>query len=132
MTSNANIEKISDRSGSVDLKTGIELLNKQIEAAERMLNNKPIRWKDRAAWNNKTRDYLIKIYGAGSPNIDTIIKASGSTPVWLGMPQEVRDRFEASSMENKLQRLAACIVSLQAKGKLIQSQKIDPRESSHK
>lgn len=117
MASYPTTEKITDLPGSVDIKKGIALLQSQIEAAARMLKNRPIRSEDHAAWNNKTREYLIKIYGAGSPNIDTIITASGDTPVWLGMPQEVRERFEASSIENKVQLLAACMVSLELKAK---------------
>lgn len=121
MASNKNAEMISARSGSVDIKTGIELLQKQIEAAEQMLKNRPVRTKDLTAWNNKTREYLIKIYGAGSPNIDTIVKASGSTPVWMGMPQAVCEKYEASSIENKIQMLAACVVSLKLKTERIKA-----------
>ena len=129
MASNPNTEKISDRPELVDLNTGIELLKKQIEAAKQILKNRPIRSENLAAWNNKTREYLIKIYGAKSPNINTIVMASGNTPVWMGMPQEVGERFEASSIENKIQMLKACIVSLKLKADQFQSKKAELRGS---
>jgi|GEM_PF-1373633 len=114
---------------TIDIKTGIELLQNQIEAGKQMLKNKPIRTKDLTAWNNKTREYLIKIYGAGSPNIDTIVKASGSTPVWMGMPQAVCEKFEASSIENKIQMLATCVVSLKLKSDQLKMKKEEAQRS---
>ena len=108
-------ERIPDEAESDDLTAAVELLQSQIEAARQILKKRPIRSKAYVAWNNKTRDCLIKIYGAGSPNIATVVRASGDTPVWLGMPKEVRERFEASSIENKIQMLAACIISLKTR-----------------
>jgi len=86
-------------------------------------------FKYNSAWNNKTREYLIKIYGAGSPNIDTIVKASGSTPVWMGMPQAVCEKFEASSIENKIQMLATCVVSLKLKSDQLKMKKKEAQRS---
>jgi len=114
---------------TVDMKTGVELLQKQIETAKQMLKSRPIRTKDLTAWNNKTREYLIKIYGAGSPNIDTIVMASGNTPVWMGMPQAVCEKFEASSIENKIQMLATCVVSLKLKSDQIKREKAEAHRS---
>ena len=91
---------------------GIELLRKQINEAKKLLKNRPIKTRDYAIWNETTRDYLIRIFGPASPNIDTIISAPGSTAVWLGMPRAATEKYEASSIENKIQLLEGCIVSL--------------------
>ena len=96
----------------VDPETGIELLQKQISEARHLLENRPIKSMDHAVWNKTTQDYLIRIFGPDSPNIDTIISAPGSTAVWMGMPITVAERYEASSIENKTQLLEDCIVSL--------------------
>ena len=74
------LKKIPQRSESVDIKTGIELLHEQIEEAEGLLNNRPIQSQDHENWNNTTREYLIKIYGPTSPNIETIVTAPGQRP----------------------------------------------------
>jgi hypothetical protein len=102
-------------SGSIDFKTGIELLQNQIGRAEHLLKNRPLHSQDHTIWNNTTRDCLTKIYGPGSPNIQTIVRAPGSQAVWLGMPKAAAERYEASCIENKIQLLEGCIASLRQK-----------------
>jgi hypothetical protein len=109
------LKKIPQRSESVDIKTGIELLREQIEEAEELLNNRPIQSQDHENWNNTTREYLIKIYGPTSPNIETIVTAPGQSAVWLGMSDAVLERYKASSIENKINMIKNCIVSLKHK-----------------
>jgi hypothetical protein len=99
----------------MDYKTGIELLQKQIKQAEHLLKNRPLHSKDHAIWNDTTRDCLTRIYGLGSPNIDTIVRAPGSQPVWLGMPKAAAERYEASCIENRILLLEGCIASLKLK-----------------
>jgi hypothetical protein len=47
---------------SGDPATGIELLQRQIKKAEKMLASRPIIKTDHTAWENTTRDYLIKAW----------------------------------------------------------------------
>jgi len=103
----------STKPATVDAKTGIELLQQQIEEAKRLLENRPIKPAEHTAWNNATREYLARIYGSNSPNIETIISAPGKTPVWMGMPDTVFERYEASGMENKITMLEACVLRLE-------------------
>lgn len=103
----------------VDMESGIELLLRQIEAAKQLLTNRPIQPKDHAVWSDQTKASLIRIYGEGSPNIDTIVEASGTTPVWLFMPDDVAQQYVASCLENKLQMLEGCVVALRRKAKRI-------------
>jgi hypothetical protein len=101
----------------VDIKTGIDLLQEQIEIAKQLLDNRPVKSKDHESWNNKTHEYLIRIYGERSPNIDTIVKASGDAPVWLFMPDDAAANYEASCLENKMQKLEECVVALKRKAR---------------
>ncbi|MEE9609667.1 MAG: hypothetical protein V3W19_00365 [Desulfatiglandales bacterium] len=101
-----------EKPASVDAKTGIALLHQQIEEAKRLLDNRPIKSAEYLAWNNATREDLTRIYGSNSPNIETIISAPGNTPVWMGMSDAVLERYEASSIENKITMLEACILWL--------------------
>ena len=103
----------------VDIESGIDLLTGQIEAAIKILAGGALQSKAHEIWNEETRACLIRIYGEGSPNIDTITEASGTAPVWLSMPDDVAERYAASSLENKIQKLEACVVALRRKNKEI-------------
>ena len=99
----------------VDIETGIEMLQKQIEQARLLLNTGRIAMQDMNAWNEQTAQFLTRIYGEGSPNIGTIVKASGEAPVWLFMPDDASERYKASSLENKIKLLEGCVVALKRK-----------------
>jgi hypothetical protein len=101
----------------VDIKTGIDLLQEQIEAAKQLLNNQPVKSEDHESWNNRTHEYLIRIYGERSPNLDTITRASGGAPTWIFMPDDVAESYEASSLENQMQLLEGCVVTLKHKAR---------------
>ena len=97
------------------MSTGIELLQKQIHEAKQMLDSRPVKSPYLAAWNNRAQAYLIQIYGEDSPNIDTIIEASGEAPAWVFMPDEVAERYEAGRLEDKMQKLEECVAALKHK-----------------
>ena len=99
----------------VDLNTGIALLKNQIGNAKLLLDNPPVKSVDHESWNNKTRECLIGIYGEGSPNLDTIIEASGEAPAWIFMPDDTAERYEAACLEDKMQKLEECVVALKRK-----------------
>ena len=99
----------------VDMQTGIELLQEQIEHARQILNRRPIPADDNQVWNEKTEEVLTRIYGPGSPNIDTIVGAVGDAPAWLFMPDEVAEEYEASCLENRIKLLEGCVVALKKK-----------------
>jgi hypothetical protein len=97
------------------MQTGIKLLEKQIEEARGLLKHAPIVVKDNKAWNEQTAELLTRIYGEGSPNIDTIVKAAGEAPVWLFMPGDAAEKSEASRLEIKIKLLEGCVVALKKK-----------------
>jgi len=99
----------------VDIQTGIGLLQEQIEQARQILQRRPIAAQDNTAWNEQTADVLTRIYGAGSPNIDTIVGAAGDAPAWIFMPDDAAEKYEASSLETKIRLLEGCVVALNRK-----------------
>ena len=101
----------------VDMKTGIDLLQEQVEAAKQLLDKRPITSEDHESWNETTHEYLIRIYGQRSPNIDTIVEASGDAPTWLFMPDDAAEKYEAACLEDKMQKLEQCVVALKLKVK---------------
>lgn len=52
---------------------GIELLNVQIAKGKKLLNQRPLSSDDYDAWELLTRNYLEKSFGAGSPNVSSIM-----------------------------------------------------------
>lgn len=110
-----HLKDAQNSSGAVDAASGIQLLTRQIKAANQILMNRPIQPKEYAAWNAQTKTCLIQIYGEDSPNIETITKASGTEPVWLFMPDDVAEKSEASCLENKIKLLEGCVVALKRK-----------------
>lgn len=101
----------------MDIKTGIDLLQEQIAAAKRLLDKRPVKSEDLDSWNETTHEYLIRIYGERSPNIDTIIRASGGAPAWIFMPDDVAETHKAARLEDKMQKLEECVVALKRKVK---------------
>ena len=98
-----------------DIEDGIALLEQQIEGARHLLNQRPLKNKMHAAWSEETRSCLIKIYGPGSPNVRSIETTVGATPVWMGMPPEVAETYQASRLERSMSMLKSFIVSLKRK-----------------
>jgi hypothetical protein len=99
----------------VDMQTGIELLQEQIEHARQLLNRRPIKANDNQVWNEQTAEVLTRIYGEGSPNIDTIVGAVGDAPAWIFMPDDVAEKYDAACLENRIKLLEGCVVSLKRK-----------------
>ena len=102
-----------DITRSVDPKKGIKLLKKQIKKAEELLVNRPIITSDHTAWNNTTRDYLIKTFGSKSPNVNAVIHASSSKGLSMGMGDAEFEKYMASIIENQIKMLGSCIEQLE-------------------
>ena len=109
----------------VDASEGISLLQAQIDKARRLLDYRPIKLADHAKWNSETQMILISIFGSKSPNIQTIIYASGTTPVWMGMPDSVYENYMASSIENKIEMLNSCVVWLRKVSGMLKSENVE-------
>ncbi len=98
---------------SIDPKKGIKLLKKQIKKAKELLLNRPIITSDHTAWNNTTRDYLIKTFGSKSQNVNAVINASSSKGLFMGMGDAEFEKYMASIIENQIKMLGSCIEQLE-------------------
>ncbi|MGD0886611.1 MAG: nucleotide-binding protein [Thermodesulfovibrionales bacterium] len=120
---------------SVDPKTGIQLLRKQINKANDLLANRPIVTADHSAWSNTTRDYLIKVFGSKSPNVNAVIHASSSEDLYVNMGDDALERYRASLIENQIKMLLSCIEQLETEIELSEGERktnISKKASSNK
>jgi predicted nucleotide-binding protein len=88
---------------------GIQLLQKQIQKAEGLLANRPISSSDHTAWENVTRDYLVKAFGSKSPNVNTVLHASSDHSLSMGMGDVAFERYLASQFTNQIKMLLSCM-----------------------
>jgi predicted nucleotide-binding protein len=68
---------------SITPQQAIELLRRQREKAESLLTNRPLSKDSHDAWDAVTRDYLVRAFGSGSPNVDSVLDIGryGSFPM---------------------------------------------------
>jgi predicted nucleotide-binding protein len=99
---------------AVTPQTAIELLSRQIEKAEEMLLRQPFLSPDHKAWENTTREYLIKAFGSLSSNIDAVLQASSNNLYHLmSYSDHEHDEYGASKLSNQLKILQSCIDQLE-------------------
>ncbi len=98
---------------SVDPTTGIELLKRQITKGQQLLEYRPLQSSDHTAWENTTRDYLMKVFGSDSPNIDAVLHASSDHGLFVNMGDEAYEKYEASKLQNQIKMLNSCIEQLE-------------------
>ena len=106
---------------SIDSKTGISLLRRQIEKVKELLSQDLNDWSSHTAWNNTTRDYLVKIFGSKSPNINAVIHASSSVSIHMGMSDYESKKYRKSLIENQIMMLESCIEQLETEIELSKS-----------
>lgn len=106
---------------SVTQQTAIELLSRQIKKAEEMLLRQPFLSPDHKAWENTTREYLIKAFGSLSSNIDAVLQASCNNLHFLMSYNDYEhDEYGASKLSNQVKILHSCIDQLETEIELSQ------------
>ncbi|HAD05238.1 MAG TPA: hypothetical protein DEB35_09980 [Desulfuromonas sp.] len=98
---------------SVSPQTAIKLLSGQIKKAEEMLLRQPFLSPDHTAWENTTREILIKSFGSFSLNIDSVLQVSGNGFELYGLSDQDHDAYGASKLSNQLKILQSCIDQLE-------------------
>jgi predicted nucleotide-binding protein len=98
---------------SVPPETGIVLLEKLIEKATSLKSERNLQSSDEQAWVNLARDYLIRVFGSDSPNINSVIHAGGNGGLYAGMSEDEYCDYLRSSFENKIKLLRSCVEQLQ-------------------
>mgnify|MGYP001611856126 CR=1 FL=1 len=91
---------------------GIKLLQEQISKAEELLSKGQIEHGSHTAWKNTTREYLIKIFGSKSDNIDAVINASSDMGLSMNMSDYEHNQYLLSKVSNQIKILQSCIEQL--------------------
>ena len=81
---------------------GITLLQKLIEKAQALHEKQDLKFSDCSAWENLARDYLRKVFGSDSPNVDSVLEASGDDGLYTGMSNQEYQQYLRSGFENKV------------------------------
>lgn len=92
---------------------GIRLLNQQIERAEELLANRPIKSDALSAWELLTKNFLTKAFGNFSPNVSAVVDIGkyGSFPMNAG--PDWWENHNAKSLQSKICRLRGLVELLE-------------------
>jgi len=96
----------------------IALLKKQITKAQQLTAGDAVTEGDRDAWENTTRDYLVRAFGSDSRNIGSVMDDphAGSFP--MGAPDSWWMIERASIMKKQIKLLESCIEQLETEVEL--------------
>lgn len=114
---------------SVPSETGIVLLRKLIEKATELRNIPNLQSSDVDAWCNLGRDYLNRTFGSNSPNVNSVLHASGDGGVYLDMSDCEFQQYLRSGFDNKIKLLNSCIEQLETDISLREEVKKTPASS---
>ena len=98
---------------SVPPTTGIALLQKLIEKAAVLRDKPDLQTSDEQAWVNLARDYLTRTFGSNSPNVNSVLHASGDGGLHIGMEDYEFREYQCSGISNKIKILESCIEQLE-------------------
>ena len=98
---------------SVPPETGITLLKKLIGRATELRGLPNLQTSDEDAWRNLARDYLVRIFGSNSPNVNSVLHASGDGGMYTGISDHEYQEYMRSGFDNKIKLLNTCIEQLE-------------------
>ena len=103
---------------SVEPKTAIMLLERQVAKGQALLADLPLNTADHTAWSNTTRDYLVKAFGSASQNVNAVLNASSDIQERIGMSDAESQEYDQSRLSNQLKMLQSCIEQLETEVEL--------------
>ncbi|MFO6419511.1 TIR domain-containing protein [Hylemonella sp. W303a] len=91
----------------------IRLLNQQIQRAEELLSNRPVKSDALSGWELLTKNFLTKAFGNFSPNVSAVIDIGkyGSFPMNAG--PDWWENHNAKSLQSKISRLRGLVELLE-------------------
>ena len=98
---------------SVSASTGITLLQRLIEKASSLRDKPNLQSSDAQAWVNLARDYLTRTFGSNSPNVTSVLHASGDGGLTMGMEDYEFQQYQRYGFDNKIKILKSCIEQLE-------------------
>jgi predicted nucleotide-binding protein len=109
----SEVDDTQEIARSVDPATGISLLRRQVEKGRELLDHTPLVTATHTAWQNTTRDFLVKAFGSDSPNINAVLRASSDHGLYMGMGDAAYEQYLASKLVNQLKIMESCIEQLE-------------------
>jgi len=97
---------------SVNAETGITLLQQLVDKANDLYTNSNLKNSDIQAWKTTAHDFLVRVFGSDSPNINSVRYADGDEPLFAGMSDVDYSNYLRSGMQNKIKVIKACIEQL--------------------
>lgn len=91
----------------------IRLLNQQIQRAEELLSNRPVKSDALSGWELLTKNFLTKAFGNFSPNVSAVVDIGkyGSFPMNAG--PDWWENHNAKSLQSKISRLRGLVELLE-------------------
>lgn len=88
---------------------GIELLNGQIEKAQKMLSSRPLNKDEYSSWELLTRNYLEKAFGLNSPNVTSVMNVGkyGSFP--MNAEDSWWENHRSKSLQSQIRKIEGLI-----------------------
>jgi predicted nucleotide-binding protein len=94
-------------------KKGIELLKRQYVKGKQLLTQRPLKPDDYSAWENTTREYLIKAFGATSTNISAVLDIGKYGVFPMSATEKYWEEQRAQNLERQLVMLDSLIELLE-------------------
>jgi len=88
-------------------------LQKLIVKAAALRDKPDLQTSDEEAWVNLARDYLTRTFGSNSPNVNSVLHASGEGGIHFGMEDYEFREYQRSGILNKMKILESCIEQLE-------------------
>lgn len=98
---------------SVTPEQGIQLIKTLIEKAKAAKEKVDLEASDVDVWNNSAKNYLTKIFGSDSPNINAVLSSGRIMAVYPGMSDAEFIQRYREGFESKIKHLEGCIEQLQ-------------------
>lgn len=98
---------------SVPPDRAIELLRRQQERAEELLENRPLPEDEHRAWKMTTRDFLVKAFGSESPNVSSVMDIGKYGAFPMNASDEWWENNRAEDLQSQITALGSVIEILE-------------------
>lgn len=106
---------------------GISLLRRQIGKAKELLGNRPVTSDASSQWQLLTRNYLEKAFGAGSPNVSSVMDVTRRLLYVSGTTDAELERDRAEDLVAQVAQLDGLVELLETELELAQTGAVSPR-----
>ena len=92
-------------SPSVTTEQGLDLINILIKKATAMFSGQQLDQETMSGWETLAENYLVKVFGSDSPNIEAVVHAPALTSLHMGMSEHEWDQYRKGIMKSRLKVL---------------------------